>query len=75
MLPLASVDDGLGKLLDVAGADCDAVGRRRHGVGRDESGAVALQVVLVVLHLVDALPARGALEPGLLKWDITERLQ
>ena len=65
---MTSVDDRLGELLDVSRADRDAVvWRRRRGVGRqDESGAVALQVVLVVLHLVDALPARRALEAGLL---------
>ena len=63
---MAGVDD----LFYVARPDGDGVVRRRRcaGVpGRDESLAVALQVVLVVLHLVDALPAGRALEPGLLK--------
>ena len=54
---------------DVAAADRDAVGRRRAD-GRYDSGAMALQVILVVLHLVDALPARRTLESCLLIFNI-----
>ena len=61
---------GVDNLFYVARPDGDGVVRRRRCAvvpGRDESLAVTLQMILVVLHLVDALPAGRALEPGLLK--------